>query len=290
LHPLGQRFAPTAEVRCGERKGVSIMARAALAAPSRQASSTGGHGAGAGSDEEFMRGLYERCKPQLEAYLVRLTRDPQWSEDIVQEALIRAWQMRHRLTNGEAASRSWLFTVAYRIFIDEYRSRPSVKLTGDDIASPGPGNNDMDKLAWSMTLAVAMGKLTEAHREAIVHIYYMNRTVDETGRMLGISPGTVKSRVHYALCALRKQLAPALKPAEDSRHCRAGTGNLDCQALYDCNWIGGLSGGHATSGSHACRGNRHGRPGGCGRGRGARASAAAVRLLPMSRRNRLYTR
>ena len=32
-----------------------------------------------------MRGLYERCKPQLEAYFVRLTRDRQWSEGIVQE-------------------------------------------------------------------------------------------------------------------------------------------------------------------------------------------------------------
>jgi RNA polymerase sigma-70 factor, ECF subfamily len=230
------------------------MAIAALAEPSRQAASSGRHGADADSDEVFMRGLYERCKPQLEAYVVRLTRDPQWSEDIVQETLIRAWQARHRLTGDEAASRGWLFTVAYRIFIDQYRSRsrPSVKLTGDDIASPGPGHDDIEKLAWSMTLAAAMSTLSEAHRQAIAHIYYMNHTVDETASMLGISPGTVKSRVHYALWALRKQLAPALRLAEDSRHGHGATRNSgDSPALYHLDV-------YAASAAGACSGR--GRP------------------------------
>jgi RNA polymerase sigma-70 factor, ECF subfamily len=159
-----------------------------------------------------MRGLYEHFKPQLEAYVVRLTRDAQWAEDIVQATLIRAWRAWQSLTVDPAATRSWLFTTAYRIFIDEYRSRSlrPVKLTGDDIAAPGSGHDHAERLAWSVTLAKAMATLSHEHRQAIVHIHYLNRTVDETASILGIPPGTVKSRAHYALRALRKQLAPAL--------------------------------------------------------------------------------
>jgi len=59
-----------------------------------------------GTDEEFMRVLYERYRPQLQGYMVRLTRDVQWAEDIVQAALVRAWRAWDQLTMGEAATRS----------------------------------------------------------------------------------------------------------------------------------------------------------------------------------------
>jgi RNA polymerase sigma-70 factor, ECF subfamily len=184
------------------------MTTTAVRERDRAAGPAGPPGAAADCGEDFMRGLYQHCKPQLQAYVVRLTRDPQWAEDIVQAALIRAWRARHQLTGGQASTRSWLFTVAYRIFVDEYRSRSlrPVQLTGQDIAPPGPGHDYADRLALSMTLAAAMAALSEPHRQAIVHVYYLNRTADEAASMLGISPGTVKSRVHYALRALRKEL------------------------------------------------------------------------------------
>ena len=156
-----------------------------------------------GTDEEFMRELYDRYRPQLQGYVMRLTRDAQWAEDIVQGAMVRAWQARHKLIHGKAATGSWLFTAAYRIFIDEYRSRSAqpVTLTGQDIAASDSCDDEAERLTWSMTLASALSALSESHRQAIVHIYYLNRTFDEAARVLGISPGTVKSRVYYALRA-----------------------------------------------------------------------------------------
>ncbi len=165
-----------------------------------------------GTDEDFARMLYERYRPQLQGYVMRLTRDAQGAEDIAQAALVRAWQARHQLTLGDSATRSWLFTAAYRIFVDEYRTRSArpVMLTGQDMAVPGSGDDEVERLTWSVTLATALSALSAPHRQAIVHIYYLNRTVDETANMLGISPGTVKSRLHYGLRALRRQLTPAL--------------------------------------------------------------------------------
>jgi RNA polymerase sigma-70 factor (ECF subfamily) len=168
--------------------------------------------ADADSGEEFMRGLYERFKPQLQAYVTRLTRDAQWAEDIVQAALIRAWQARQDLPEEEASTRSWLHTVAYRIFVNEYRYRSlrPVKLTGTDITEPVLGDGKVERLVSSMMLEQAMDALSHTHRQAIMYVYYMDLTVEEAGSRLGIASGTVKSRLHYALRALRKQLAPEL--------------------------------------------------------------------------------
>jgi len=165
------------------------------------------------TEDEFVRKLYERYRAQLQGYVVRLTRDVQWAEDIVQLALVRAWRARHQLTQGEAATRSWLFTAAYRIFIDEYRSRSTrpVTLTGEDIAHSGTITDYAERLAWSLTLQNALAELSEPQREAIVHVYYLRHTIDETADMLGISSGTIKSRLYYGLRALRGKLTPALR-------------------------------------------------------------------------------
>jgi RNA polymerase sigma-70 factor, ECF subfamily len=169
--------------------------------------------AGSGGDEEFARVLYQRHRPQLHCYVVRLTRDEQWAEDIVQATLVRAWRARLQLNRGDAAIRSWLFTVAYRIFVDDYRSRSirPVALMGEALVFPDPRGDEAERLAWSITLRDALSALSAPHREAIVQVYYLSRTVDEAASVLGISPGTVKSRLHYALRALRRQLPPALR-------------------------------------------------------------------------------
>jgi RNA polymerase sigma-70 factor, ECF subfamily len=181
--------------------------------------STGGQ-VMSGSDEEFMRVVYERHRAQLESYVVRLTRDRHWAEDIVQAALVRAWRARSRLTQGEAATRSWLFTVAYRIFIDEHRMRSvrPVTLTGQDTAAQDSGDDLAERLTWSVTLTTALSALSEPHRQAIEHIYYLNRTIDETASVLGISSGTVKSRLHYAVRDLRHHLTSALNLGNGRDH------------------------------------------------------------------------
>jgi RNA polymerase sigma-70 factor (ECF subfamily) len=165
-----------------------------------------------GSDEEFMRMLYGRYRSLLLGYVMRLTHDGQWAEDIVQTALVRAWRARDQLTLGEAATRSWLFTAAYRIFIDDCRSRSArpTTLTKQDIAAPEADGNETERLDWSVTLASALTALSKPQRQAIVYVYYLSRTIDETASMLGVSPGTIKSRLYYAIRALRDQLTPVL--------------------------------------------------------------------------------
>jgi RNA polymerase sigma-70 factor (ECF subfamily) len=64
-------------------------------------------------------------------------------------------------------------------------------------------DDDMDRVVQGWVLADALDRLRPKHREVLVEIYYEGSSVAEAARRLGIPPGTVKSRAHHALRALR---------------------------------------------------------------------------------------
>jgi RNA polymerase sigma-70 factor (ECF subfamily) len=52
-------------------------------------------------------------------------------------------------------------------------------------------------------VVVALGRLSQEHRDVLRECYFLRRSVPQAGYALGIAPGTVKSRMYYALRALR---------------------------------------------------------------------------------------
>jgi RNA polymerase sigma-70 factor (ECF subfamily) len=58
----------------------------------------------------------------------------------------------------------------------------------------------------AMVIADALQGLRAEHREALEETYLRDRSVNEAAQVLGVPPGTVKSRVYYALRALRRAL------------------------------------------------------------------------------------
>lgn len=162
----------------------------------------------ASPEEELIRRLYQEFGSALLGHAMRLTgSDRQWAEDIVQETLVRAWRNAEKLERDPVLLRSWLFTVARRLVIDDRRKRSvrpqESELTPSDEA---PVRDEADRTLAAIVVAEAMNGLTEEHREAILETYLRDRTVGEAAAVLGVPPGTVKSRVYYALRALRRAL------------------------------------------------------------------------------------
>ena len=164
----------------------------------------------ASHEDTLVRMLYEEHAGPLLMFVLRLTGgDRQRAEDIVQETLLRAWRNAHRLgAQGQQSLRPWLVTVARRIAIDDHRSvsaRPPETYDRELESFPSTAD-DTDRVLQLMTVTDALRTLSQSHREILVETYFRGRTVPEAAEVLGLPLGTAKSRVYYALRALRTAL------------------------------------------------------------------------------------
>ncbi|OEV01404.1 RNA polymerase subunit sigma-70 [Streptomyces qinglanensis] len=156
-----------------------------------------------------MRSLYEQHARPLQGYVLQfLGGDVQRAEDVVQETLLRCWRNQRLVVSGQDL-RPWLFKVARNLVIDDYRLRRARPKEVDgaawleDVLSEA---DDVDQVLSSLVLVEAFRTLSQAHREVLWETYYTGRSTREVSRVLGIPPGTVKSRLHHAVRKLRLAL------------------------------------------------------------------------------------
>jgi RNA polymerase sigma-70 factor (ECF subfamily) len=155
-----------------------------------------------------MKELHDDHSAALWAFCLHLTgNDRPRAEDVAQETLLRAWRNAAVLTESKGSVRSWLFTVARNIVIDEWRTRRSQReFATAEPPEVEPAGDQTDELLLSWVVAEALTALSAEHRAVLVECYYRGRPVAEVARRLEIPEGTVKSRTHYALRALRLAL------------------------------------------------------------------------------------
>ncbi len=164
--------------------------------------------AASGAQEAALRALYEEHAGPLLAYALRLTGgDRGRAEDIVQETLLRAWRHPQALEPERGPVRSWLFTVARNVAVDAHRARKArPQEVGDAALAVVPAVDEIEQALDTWLVADGLAALSPDHRAVLVETYYRGRSVAEAAAVLGIPPGTVKSRTFYALRALRLAL------------------------------------------------------------------------------------
>jgi RNA polymerase sigma-70 factor (ECF subfamily) len=156
-----------------------------------------------GAKEDALHSLNDRHGGELRRFAMRLTHDSQLAEDVVQEVLLRAWKDRGLVDREDAAARAWLFTVCRNVIIDRWRRGASRhELTTDEV--PERSQTDAtDAVLDRWLIAESFSGLTPEHRAVITAAYFEGRTAADIASQLEISVGTVKSRLHYGLRALR---------------------------------------------------------------------------------------
>jgi len=146
------------------------------------------------------------------AELYRLARrslgDDAAAEDVVQETFMRAWRARRRFDPDLGTLRTWLFAITRRLVIDYGRARSArpVVTAGESLEAKTPAANTEDDLERAMAMwhvEQAVKRLSPEHRRVLVDTYYRERKAKEIAHDLGIPEGTVRSRLFYALQALR---------------------------------------------------------------------------------------
>lgn len=157
-------------------------------------------------DDDLIRALHTDHGDALFAFAVRLCNgDRQRAEDLVQETFLRAWRHPEVLRPERGSVRAWLFTTARHLAIDAWRRRTTRvgEVITDTLPEPPPELDEADRAVETWTIAEALDRLSPAHRDVLVACFYQGRSVAEAAAMLGVPAGTVKSRTHYAVRALR---------------------------------------------------------------------------------------
>jgi RNA polymerase sigma-70 factor (ECF subfamily) len=162
---------------------------------------------GLAHEDALMKALYDEHATALSRYALRLTSDRARAEDVVQETLLRAWQHPEIAADTQRSARAWLFTVARNLIIDQCRSaRFRNEVAELDNAPEQAGPDDVTAALDRLLIADAMAQLSAEHRAVIHRSYYKGWTTAQIAADLEIAEGTVKSRLHYAIRAMRLTL------------------------------------------------------------------------------------
>ncbi|MCU1656926.1 MAG: rpoE [Pseudonocardiales bacterium] len=158
-------------------------------------------------DADLLRKFHDEHADALRRYVVGLTGgDRSRAQDVVQEALLRAWRNPAVLEQVGGSGRGWLFTVARRIVIDQWRAasrRPEV--VTDHVPDQSVEDTAQQTVDRQLVLS-ALRRLTTEHRQVLLECHVRGASVADAAETLGVPPGTIKSRSHYALRALRQAI------------------------------------------------------------------------------------
>ena len=168
---------------------------------------TSPRGALTGDTDAAIRQLYAHHAEALYVYVERFCPDRASADDIVQETFIRAWRHLPQLSADDRPIRPWLFRVARNLLTDANRAARARPVTVH-AQRPEDARDDsgLDQVLDRELVSAALHHLTPAHRTVLIETFYHGGTLATVARQLGIPHGTARSRLHYALHALRQQL------------------------------------------------------------------------------------
>jgi RNA polymerase sigma-70 factor, ECF subfamily len=160
-----------------------------------------------GDPDAAIRQLYSHHAKALHGYVEQFCSDQASADDIVQETFIRAWRHLPQLSSDDRPVRPWLYRVARNLLIDANRAARA-RPTGAPEQQAGEIGTDsgLDELLDRQLVSAALQHLSPAHRSVLVETFYRGGTMATVARELGIPHGTARSRLHYALDALRQHL------------------------------------------------------------------------------------
>lgn len=159
--------------------------------------------------------LYDRFSGAALGLALRILKDRQSAEEVVQESFWRVWRRAQSYDPTKRFS-TWLLTIVHNLAIDQVRRRgglpPSIELDAStELASEIPdAEMDVPDRAWSGVVAVrvreAVARLPDAQRLVIEQAYFDGLTHQEIATRLGEPLGTIHTRARLGLQKLKEEL------------------------------------------------------------------------------------
>ena len=160
----------------------------------------------ADATRDFVDGL-KLVLPRLRRYALSLARDPAQADDLVQFAMLKAWEHRAQFRPGTSLA-AWLQTILRNGFINGKRKyRLEVPDPDGTHASGLVGLPDQEHRVDLGELTQAMDRLEPLQRQALILVAVEGMTYEDAASVFGCPPGTVKSRVSRARERLAREMA-----------------------------------------------------------------------------------
>jgi RNA polymerase sigma-70 factor (ECF subfamily) len=167
-------------------------------------------------DEQAFASLAVSCGDRLHAVAHRILRDIDLAEDATQQALLAIWRDLPQLRDP-ARFDAWSYRLLVRAcYVEGRRTRqwaPNLRvLPADEPALPDAPSSvhDRDQLERGFR------RLSIDHRAVVVLHHYLDLPLEAVAEVLGVPPGTVRSRLHHAMRGLRAALDADARPARQA--------------------------------------------------------------------------
>jgi RNA polymerase sigma-70 factor (ECF subfamily) len=171
-------------------------------------------------DADAFERLVRKFDPDLRGFTHRVL-GPAWTEDVLQEAYLRAFRALPQYRVERGAFRSWLYRIAYRCCLDEQRRkrrRQVVWALGiEEVSSP---HTPESAVAARNGLWDALGTLAIEERACVILVDGLGFDYGSAATILDVPRGTIASRLNRARPLLRSALREPLEETERESHAR----------------------------------------------------------------------
>jgi RNA polymerase sigma-70 factor (ECF subfamily) len=156
-------------------------------------------------DKDALAGLIERYQAPLRYFISRLSANPETAEDIFQDTWLTVIRRIHSLKKIDAFS-TWLYRIARNKVYQQFRRKRKLSELNENIAVPNDTENDVFSTEDAAKIHRCLKELLPEYREVLMLRFLEQMSYEQISQVINCRLGTVKSRIHYAKLALKKEM------------------------------------------------------------------------------------
>jgi RNA polymerase sigma-70 factor, ECF subfamily len=164
-------------------------------------------------DEAALSTLYDRYSAMLFGMLMRILRDQQAAEEVLQDLFLQLWRNAAQFDAGRGSLPAWLMVIGRNRAISRLRGRRDREVLEEkegDYANTFASSQNIEdetvRAELARNISAALAQLPDEQRQAVELAYFEGMTQSEIANRTGTPLGTVKTRVRTAMQTLRQIL------------------------------------------------------------------------------------